>query len=121
MFNEKGQSLLELVVSIAIAILVLGALTFAIITSLRNASFASNQAQATKLAQEGLENVRSTRDRGGALNIGINTIPVPSPFTGKIQIEDSGSGSKKITATITWNDASGAHESKLTTILRDTL
>ena len=63
MFGEKGQSLLELVVVIAVVVIVIGALTFATIASLRNASFSQNQAQATKLAQEGIERVRIGRDR----------------------------------------------------------
>lgn len=68
MSGEKGQSLIELVVSLAIAILVLSSLAFAIITSLRNAQFAKNQAQATKLAQESLEKIRSLRDRNGVVD-----------------------------------------------------
>ncbi len=63
MFSEKGQSLMELVVVIAVIIIVVAALTFATIASLRNASFSQNQAQATKLAQQGLEKVRGLRDR----------------------------------------------------------
>lgn len=63
MFNDKGQSLLELVVVIAVVVIVIGALTFATIASLRNAQFSQNQAQATKLAQEALEWTRSGRDR----------------------------------------------------------
>lgn len=54
---------MELVVVIAVAVIVISALTFATIGSLRNAQFAKNQAQATKLAQEGLERVRTGRDR----------------------------------------------------------
>lgn len=65
MFNnrQRGQSLLELIVVIAVGILVVGALVFATISSLRNAQFAKNQAQATKLSQEGMERVRGIRDR----------------------------------------------------------
>lgn len=65
MFNKdpRGQSLIELVVVVAVIVIVIGALTFATIASLRNANFAKSQAQATKLAQEGLEKVRSLRDR----------------------------------------------------------
>jgi DNA-binding NarL/FixJ family response regulator len=44
-----------------VAIIVVGALTFATIASLRNAQFSQNQAQATKLAQEGLEKVKSLK------------------------------------------------------------
>lgn len=63
MYSEKGQTLLELIVVIAVAVMVVGALVFATIASLRNAQFAKNQAQATKLAQEGIERVRTGRDR----------------------------------------------------------
>ena len=49
---------------IAVSVIVVGALVFAIIASLRNAQFSKNQSQATKLAQEGIEKVRSARDRG---------------------------------------------------------
>lgn len=63
MFSEKGQSLMELVVVVVVIIIVVAALTFATIASLRNASFSQNQAQATKLAQQGIERLRSLRDR----------------------------------------------------------
>lgn len=61
--SEKGQTLMELVVVISVMVVVVGALTFATIASIRNASFAQNQLQATKLAQEGIERVRTGRDR----------------------------------------------------------
>lgn len=65
--GQAGQSILEVVVASAVGILVVSALTFATIFSLRNANFAKNQAQATKLAQEGIEKVRSVRDRDGVV------------------------------------------------------
>src|SRR3989338_1965261 len=61
--RQNGQTLLELVAAMAVAIIVVVALTFATIASLRNSQFAKNQSQATKLAQEGIEIVRSARDR----------------------------------------------------------
>lgn len=61
--SEKAQTLLELVVVISVVVIVVSALTFATIASIRNASFAQNQLQATKLAQEGVEKVRTLRDR----------------------------------------------------------
>ncbi|MBI4038186.1 hypothetical protein HY387_00835 [Candidatus Daviesbacteria bacterium] len=67
--REKGQSLLEVIIVIAVAILVVGALVFAAIFSLRNAQIAKNQAQATKLAQEGIEKVRTGRDRNSTVLI----------------------------------------------------
>lgn len=67
-FKEKGQSLIELVVVVAAMVIVVGALTFATIASLRNAQFSKNQAQATKLAQEAIERVRAGRDRNQPIN-----------------------------------------------------
>ncbi|MBI2196752.1 hypothetical protein HYU45_04060 [Candidatus Daviesbacteria bacterium] len=165
MSNEGGQSLLEVIVAATVGILVVSALTFATIFSLRNASFAKTSAQATKLAQEGIEKVRSIRDRdqdgkvsysvnqgdqrtefsqlwdisfacppannncyfylsssdvltGGT---GTNFEEIPnSPFKRQVQIEDDSppTEQKKITVLVTWTDFSGAHESRLTTILR---
>ncbi len=72
LISQKGQSLIELVVVIAVILIVVGALVFATIASLRNASFAKNQTQSTKLAQEGLEKIRSLRDRDTASSINYN-------------------------------------------------
>lgn len=69
--SDSGQSLMELVVVVAIVAIVLGALVFATIASIRNASFAKNQAQATKYAQEGLERVKTGRDRVGTSIVGF--------------------------------------------------
>ncbi len=60
---QKGQTLLEVVVVVAVSVLVVGALVFATIASLRNAQFANSQARAVALAQEGQEKIRSIRDR----------------------------------------------------------
>lgn len=75
--KERGQTLIELVVVISVIALVVGSLVFATIASLRNAQFSKNQAQATKLAQEGLEKVRSSRDRDGSVYY-IRSIPPPA-------------------------------------------
>lgn len=67
--NQLGQSLIEVVVVIAVVAIVVGGLVFATIASIRNATFAKNQAQATKYAQEGLERVKTARDRNDASSI----------------------------------------------------
>lgn len=77
--HQQGQSLMELVVVVAVIVIVVGALVFATIASLRNAQFAKNQAQATKLAQEGLEKVRTGRDRNDSISgFTIGTTPINS-------------------------------------------
>lgn len=65
--DQKGQTLIELIVVISVSVIVISALVFVTIASLRNAQFSRNQAQATKLSQEGIEKVRSARDRGGLI------------------------------------------------------
>ncbi len=63
MNEQKGQTIIEVLVSLMIASLMMGALVIAIVISLRNAQFSQNQTQATKLAQEAIEKVRTMRDR----------------------------------------------------------
>lgn len=70
--SSKGQTLIEVIVVAMVGILVVTALTFAVIFSLRNAGFAKNQAQATKLAQEGIEKVRGMRDRDSRITTSID-------------------------------------------------
>lgn len=67
--RQNGQSLVEVIIASTVGILVVVALTFATIFSLRNASFSKNSAQATKLAQEGIERVRKGRDRNRSISI----------------------------------------------------
>lgn len=69
--NQFGQSLIELVVVIAVLIFIVGALTFATIASIRNAQFSINQSQATKLAQEGIEKLKVARDRSDVIEGGF--------------------------------------------------
>lgn len=86
MRSDKGQSLMEVVVASAVGILVVTALTFATIFSLRNANSAKNSAQATKLAQEGIERVRTGRDRNSSVT--IITVPPVDSWSGSNPIWD---------------------------------
>lgn len=167
---QGGQSLMEVIIAATVGILVVSALTFATIFSLRNAGFAKTSAQATKLAQEGIERVRTGRNRnqclslppsvnswngdnnscpGGSIwsyQINVNCIPncyfnvtdqsvlnylgaaatmpsgaepIPPQFKRAVILSDDATytNQKKVTVIVTWTDSSGAHESKLTTIL----
>lgn len=60
--KAKGQSLLEVLIALAVAVIVVLALVRAVTVAIRNASFARSQASATKYAQEGMEWIRSQRD-----------------------------------------------------------
>ncbi len=61
--NEYGQSLLEITISLGLAMIIVTALTLTTINGLKNSQLSQNQLQATKLAQEGLEKVREARDK----------------------------------------------------------
>lgn len=81
---EKGQTLIELIVVMAVGTIIISALTFAAIYTIRNSQFAKNQFQATKLAQEGMEKIKSIRDRDQAAVISgfsCNSQPVTT-FSG---------------------------------------
>jgi len=82
--DERGQTLIELIVVVVVGAIIISALTFAAIYTIRNAQFAKNQSQATKLAQEGIETVRSIRDRdvtGSISNLTCNSQAVTA-FSG---------------------------------------
>ncbi len=173
--NSLGQSLLEVAMAVGVVIVVVTALTTVTLNGLRNSQFAQNQSQATKLAQDALEKVRTIRDREGMVNssattwsgffpvncaisdcyfqLGVqttdgssctNTVPLPTntpsclksygsfllaseqllnKFTRTIQIHYSNISSpcaadqKKVMVTVSWQDASGKHQSYLETIL----
>jgi Tfp pilus assembly protein PilV len=61
--NQQGQSLIEVVIALSIAIVVAVAFTNVTITSVRNAQFAKNQNLATKYAQQTIEYIRAIRDQ----------------------------------------------------------
>lgn len=69
---ERGQSLLEITLTLGIAALVISAIAITTIIGLQNSEYSQNQIQATKLAQEGLEAIRSMRDNDTPVTYLIN-------------------------------------------------
>lgn len=61
--KSKGQSLLELVIGLTLLIVIVSVIAIATANGLRSSQHAKNQVQATKLAQDGIEKIRSIRDR----------------------------------------------------------
>lgn len=163
--GEVGQTLIELIVVVAVGTIIISALTFAAIYTLRNAQFAKNQSQSTKLSQEGVEQIRSIRDRDQAGSIsgftcnstavttfsGLWSCNLSGPCAGGIcyftlsnntlvygsvnSFEDLGNGltrqvqlkngfsydkEKEVTVLVRWNDISGVHDSRITSVLRNT-
>jgi len=67
LFGQNGQSLIEVLVGLSTAVLIIGAITAATITALSNSVYSKNQNLATEYGQQGLEIVRSLRDRNYTL------------------------------------------------------
>lgn len=63
MKNQKGQSILEIIITLSILGLILGGLVIVIVNSLKNSQFSKNQSLATKLAEEGLDTVRTMKSK----------------------------------------------------------
>src|SRR4030043_2346790 len=59
---EKGQSLFEIVLALAIATLIVVALVALASSAIRNSTFAKNKALATRYSQEATEWLRGERD-----------------------------------------------------------
>lgn len=59
---EKGQSLFEVVLSLAVVTLIIVALVALTSTSIRNANFSRNKSLATRFTQEAIEWLRGERD-----------------------------------------------------------
>lgn len=60
--SQKGQTLVESLLAVAVSVIVVVALVGVGITSMRTASFGRDQAEAVRLASQALEILRSQRD-----------------------------------------------------------
>lgn len=56
--NQHGQTLIEALVALGASVLVISAITIAVVSALNNVQYAKNQNLATQYAQEGMETVR---------------------------------------------------------------
>jgi|SRR3989344_4177154 len=62
MSKQSGQTLLEVVVALAIGIVVVTGFVSLAVVSVRNSQFSTNKASATNLAEEGIEAMITIRD-----------------------------------------------------------
>ncbi len=94
--THEGQTLVEVLVAIAIVTLVLVAIVSRSVEAVRNANYARNQVLATRFAQEGIEWARRERDRmswanyTAALDAADVTYCVPDVLTGDIEVLTGG-------------------------------
>lgn len=135
--KKDGQSLLEALVAMAVAILIVGGLVVAVIVAVRNAQFAKNQTLATKYANEGMEWIRSERDTDwtifaarsgpppGGTTYCLNNLSwasLPCSFSlanntfKREAVLITREADRKIEAkvTVSWTDPAGPHKSELT-------
>jgi type II secretory pathway pseudopilin PulG len=61
-FGGAGQTIIEAVVALSVIMLILGAITVAVLTSLNSSEFIKSQSLAVKLAQQGMEKIRYMRN-----------------------------------------------------------
>ncbi len=124
MIRKNGQSLIEVIVAMAVAIIITSGLLVAVIVAVRNSQFAKNQVQATKFAQEGMENARQERDSDwdtfwakGGTTYGPTVLGTGSVnFYRNTMYEDISGGANdkmKVTVNVSWTDTVGTHQSEL--------
>ncbi len=124
---ERGQTLIEAIVALTIAVAIIAAIAIAVISSLSNSEFTRSQNQANQYASEALGFVRGIRDSswskfktyssiyycfsGGAVDLSKRTgsdcgdnIGV---FSREIDIEHDSSfcsNASRVTIIVSWND-----------------
>jgi len=141
MINRKnsGQSLVEVVVTLAIASLVIVALVFGATIGVRNVQFSRNQSRAMELGRDVSEWLRvekrvswsSLWGQGSESGTtycfsGLNFDKsrscasgdlIDNQFTRQGVLKQIGSDKLEITITTEWEDASGSHNEEITTYL----
>lgn len=121
--RNHGQTLVEMIVALGILVLVVLALVRVTITATHNAQFARSQAQATKYAQEGIEEMRAYRNQNSWQDFvdkcGLILEDPPDPLFSLTTVCDcptfNGRDTCSVTVTVSWTDSRGTHQSELTT------
>lgn len=146
--REKGQSLLELVVVIAISVILITAITKLSTVSVKNSTSSQDKAAAVRYAQEAIEWLRGERDNSWATFFGnsttggstwcLNALSWNSGACGALEIitatnfkrqvlltrkdlDSSVAGYETVEAAITvsWPDGSGTRQTVITTQFTD--
>ncbi|MCL5433256.1 MAG: prepilin-type N-terminal cleavage/methylation domain-containing protein [Patescibacteria group bacterium] len=59
---QKGQTIIEVLIALSVAVVVIAAISISVISALYNSQFSKNQNLATQYAQEGMEILRQIRN-----------------------------------------------------------
>lgn len=134
--SRDGQSLVEAMVAIAISALVVTALVGLATGAVRSANAAKNRALAVSYAQEGIEAIRSIRDRsfselppaggpyqlvwnGSEWNWSPGEQSLGTIFKRSFTVVQESVGKLVVTLTVSWTDSVGAHSVILTSYITD--
>lgn len=142
--SQRGATLVETLVAIALASVVLTAVVGMVVSAVSTSTLSKSRTTATRLAEEGLEVARKTRDRTDwdsfynnyvnstnwkvdqvagdiVLNTSGSSLPTP-PFTRNVTFSNASNpaGNRdrvQVSSTVTWNDKGKVQEVELVSYL----
>ena len=119
--SNAGQSIIEIIVALALVTLVILGLVKVSINSINNSTFARDQRAATKYAQEGIESARQCKEENALAfwNGSCPELAVPSDakFTREITYTQIEEGKMQVEVIVSWTSSKGQHQSSLKTYL----
>lgn len=140
---NRGQSLFEVVLALALTTLIMVALVSLVSNSIKNSSYSRNKTYATRYTQEAYEWLRGQRDGGWDIFMENVLCPVPPHvqcldtlawgdcdtcsdtefisdlFKREVSFTDIEADSVTVEVKTYWTDAQGVHEVRSSTILTD--
>ena len=124
--SQKGQTLVEVLAGLGLILIVVTALIGMGVVALKASTSARNRTVAAKLANEGMELVRSERDQNTwddfvVLTWSDQVVTVGSvDFTRRTVVANTpDSGKKQITVTVSWPESAGTKTTNVTSFLTD--
>jgi Tfp pilus assembly protein PilV len=72
-YGQNGQTLIEALVALGASVLVISAITVAVVAALNNTEYSKNQNMATQYAQQGMETIRQISDSNWTLFSSYNS------------------------------------------------
>lgn len=129
----NGQSLIEVLLAVAIFSIVMGAIVFSFIDIYRGSFYSVNRTDGFRLAQEGIEATRAIRDRSfaelvsGTHGIALSgaqwsfsgTSDTSALFTRTIEIASPDVDTRYVTSTVSWVDGGQPRSIVLATIIKN--
>lgn len=121
MRKDEGQSLIEVLVALAVMVVVILALVRVTTVSIKNATFAKNRALATKYAQEWIEETRKERDEStnffDSACASQTDNPGPSGIFSRVRTCTLDGDTTTVVVTVSWAEGGVSHKSELVTHL----